>query len=134
MVFRERVSDFSLSFRQIRLSEVFGARRKAALYEKAYAWVPDLRSFDKIREIGVSPYLGFTLCLSTLLMFELNEAVRGRLIGSKSWNRGVGFLKPMWTVRDCPRAVWGAMVQICAMNDALTCMRLEMAVKFGFTK
>ena len=67
-------------------------------------------------------------------MFELNDVVRGRLIGSKSWNRGVGFFKPMWTVRDCPRAVWGAMVQICAMNDALTCMRPEMAVKFGFTK
>ena len=28
--------------------------------------------------------LGFILYLSTLLMFELNEAVRGRLIGSKS--------------------------------------------------
>ena len=65
---------------------------------------------------------------------ELNEAVRGRLIGSKSWNRGVGFLKPMWTVRDYPRAVWGAMVQNCAMNDALTCMRPEITVKFGFTK
>ena len=67
-------------------------------------------------------------------MFELNEVVRGRLIGSKSWNRGVGFLKPMWTVRDCPWAVWGSMGKICAMNDALTCMRPEMAVKFGFTK
>ena len=67
-------------------------------------------------------------------MFELNEAVRGRLIGSKSWNRGVGFFKPMWTVHDYPRAIWGAMVQICAMNDALTCMRPEMTVKFGFTK
>ena len=84
--------------------------------------------------MGDSPYLGFTLCLSTLLMFELNEAVRGRLIDSKSWNRGVRFLKPMWTVRDYPRAVWGAMVKICAMNDALRCMRPEMAVKFGFTK
>ena len=67
-------------------------------------------------------------------MFELNEAVRARLIGSKSWNRGVGFLKPMWTVRDCPRAVWGAMVKIFAMNHALTCMRPKMTVKFGFTK
>ena len=26
------------------------------------------------------------------------------------------------------------MVQICVMNDALICIRLEMAVKFGFTK
>ena len=75
---------------------------------------------------------GFSLL--GLLMFELNEAVSGRLIGSKSWNRGVGFLKPMWTVRDCPRAVWGAMVQNCAMNDALTCKRPEMAVKPRFTK
>ena len=57
-------------------------------------------------QVGVSPYLGFTLCLSNLLMFELNEAVRGRLIGPKSWNRGVGFLKPMLTVCDCPRAAW----------------------------
>ena len=70
-------------------------------------WAPDLRSFDKHREVGVSPYLGFTLYLSTLLMFQLNEAVRGRLIGSKSWNRGVGFLKPLWTVRDCPWAELG---------------------------
>ena len=30
--------------------------------------------------------LGFILCLRAMLMFELNEAVRGRLIGSKSWN------------------------------------------------
>ena len=52
-------------------------------------WTPVLGVFDKLREVGDSPYLGFTLCLSTLLMFELNEAVRGRLIGSKSWNRGV---------------------------------------------
>ena len=33
------------------------------------------------------------------------EAVRGRLIGSKSWNRSVEifgeFLEPIWTVRDC---------------------------------
>ena len=50
-------------------------------------WVPVLRSFDKLREVGVSPYLGFILCLSTLLMFELNETVRGRWIGPKSWDR-----------------------------------------------
>ena len=70
-------------------------------------WAPDLRSFNKLQEVGVSPYLGFILYLSTLLMFELNEAVRGRLIGSKSWNRGVGFFKPMWTVRDYPQAELG---------------------------
>ena len=80
---------------------------KAALRGEAYTWTSVLGSFDKLREVGVSPYLGFILYLSTLLMFELNEAVMGRLISPKSWNRGVGFLKPMWTVRDCPRAELG---------------------------
>ena len=45
------------------------------------------KEFDKLCEVGVSPYLGFILYLSTLLMFELNEAMRGRLIGPKSWDR-----------------------------------------------
>ena len=102
-----RISSFSLDLREIRPSEFVGTRRKAALRDEAYVWATDLRSFDKLREVGVSPYLGFILYLSTLLMFELNEAVRGRLISSKSWNRGVGFLKPMWTIRDCPRAELG---------------------------
>ena len=66
--------------------------------------------FEEFRQTPrgrVSPYLGFILYLSTLLMFELNEAVRGRLIGSKSWNQDVGFLKPMWTGCDYPRAELG---------------------------
>ena len=54
-------------------------------------WVPDLGSFLKLREVGVSPYLGFTLYLSVLLCFDLLEALNGRLIGSKAWNRDVGF-------------------------------------------
>ena len=92
-IFSERECDISLRFRAIRPSAVFGTRRKAALRGEGFVWVPNLRSLDKLQEVGVSPYLSFTLCLSTLLMFELNEAVRGRLIGSKSWNRGVGFLE-----------------------------------------
>ena len=102
---RER--DFSLGLWAIRPWEFVGIRSKAALRDEAYAWAPNLRSFDKLRVVGVSPYLGFALCLSTLLMFELNEVVRDHLIGSKSWNQGVGFLKPMWTVRDCPWAELG---------------------------
>ena len=78
---------FSLKYREIRPSAVFGTRRKTALHGETYAWAPDLRSFDKLREVGDSPYLGFIICLSTLLMFELNEAVRGCLIGPKSWDR-----------------------------------------------
>ena len=64
-----------------------GMRRKAALRGEAYVWVPDLRSLDKLCEVGVSPYLGFILCLRTMLMFELNEAVRGRLIGPIYWDQ-----------------------------------------------
>ena len=85
--FREKRTSFSLEFREIRPSEFVGTRRKVALRIEAYAWAPDLRSFDKLHEVEVSPYLGFILYLSTLLIFELNEAVRGRLIGPKSWDR-----------------------------------------------
>ena len=85
-IFRERECDFSLGLREIRPSAVFGARRKAALRGKGFALVPDLRSLDKLLEVGVSPYLGFILCLRAMLMFELVEAVRGRLIGPKTWD------------------------------------------------
>ena len=81
-----RVSSFSLDLREIRTSEFVGTRRKAALHIEIYVWAPVLGVFDKLREVGVSSYLGFTLCLSVFTMFELNEAVRGRLIGSKAWN------------------------------------------------
>ena len=37
-----------------------------ALRGEAYEWVPILRSFDKLREVGVLSYLSFTLCLSVL--------------------------------------------------------------------
>ena len=56
---RDRVSSFSLDFYAIQPSAVFGTRRKAALCGKGFAWVPDLRSLDKLLEVGVSPYLGF---------------------------------------------------------------------------
>ena len=82
--FSERESSFSLEIRAIRPSAVFGTRRRTALRGEGFAWVPDLGSFIKFREVGVSPYLSFIPILSVLRMFELNEAVRGRLIGSKS--------------------------------------------------
>ena len=85
--FSERKCSFSLKYRVIRSSVVFGTRRKVAIRGAGYAWTPDLRSFDKLREVGVSPYLGFIPSLSTLSMFESNEAVRGRLIGPKPWDR-----------------------------------------------
>ena len=67
--FRERRTSFSLDYRAIRPIAVFGTRRKAALRRAGYAWTPDLRSFDKLSEVGVSLYLGFTLYLSVFQCF-----------------------------------------------------------------
>ena len=59
LLFSMRRSDFSLKIQAIRLSAVFGTRRKAALRGEGFAWVPDLKSLDKNLEVGVSLYLGF---------------------------------------------------------------------------
>ena len=82
--FRERRTSFSLNSRAIGPSNSFRTRRKAVLHEADNAWTLVLGVFDKLREVGVSSYLGFTFCLSVFTMFELDEAVRGRLIGSKA--------------------------------------------------
>ena len=82
--------DFPLGFWAIRPSEFFGARRNVVLRSEAYAWAPVLRSFEKPREVGVSSFLSFTLCLSVLSCFGWFEALNDRLIGTKSWNRIVG--------------------------------------------
>ena len=76
--------DLSLGFWAIRPLEFVGTRSKVVLRSESFAWVPDLRSFDKLREVGVASYLGFTLCLSVFMMLELIEAVSGRLIGPKN--------------------------------------------------
>ena len=55
---RER-EHFSLEIRAIRPSVVFGTRRRTALRGEGFAWVPDLGSLLKLREVGVSPYLRF---------------------------------------------------------------------------
>ena len=86
-VFRERSLSFSLDLQEIRPSVVFGTRRRTALRGEGFAWVPDLGTFLKLREVRVSPYLDFIPSLSDLSMFESNEAVRGRLIGPKPWDR-----------------------------------------------
>ena len=91
LVFSKRTSTFSLESWKIRPSAVFGTRRKAALRGEGFAWVPNLGSLLKLKEVGVSPYLSFIFRLHVFTMFALNEAVRGRLIGFKAWNRDVGF-------------------------------------------
>ena len=87
--FRER-EHFSLEYREIRPSAGFGTRRRNALRGEGFEWVSDLGSFFKLLEVGFSPYLGFIPIFSTLLMFWLNEAVRGRLISPKTWDRIIG--------------------------------------------
>ena len=43
--------------------------------------------FPQTRSGRGSPYFGFILRLSTMLMFRSIEALNDRLIGSKPWNR-----------------------------------------------
>ena len=81
-----RRSSFSLRSRAIGPLDFDGARRENVLRGAGYAWTPDLWSFLKLQEVGFSPYLGFIPILNVLLMFRLNEAVRGRWIGPKTWD------------------------------------------------
>ena len=61
----------------------------------------------------------------------MTEAVRGRLIGSKTWDRIVGIFR---AILDTPQTVWAAWVVIYALNHVFVCMRPRMAMDFGFTK
>ena len=54
-----RRSSFSLEYREIRPLTVFDTRIRTALRGEGFACVPDLWSFLKLQEVGVSPYLGF---------------------------------------------------------------------------
>ena len=58
--FSFRESTFSLDFRQIRPSDSFEPRRKVVLRGEDNTWTPDLRSFDKLHEVGVSSYLFYS--------------------------------------------------------------------------
>ena len=46
-----------------------------------------IESFFKLLEVGFSPNLSFSPILNVLLMFRLIEAMNGRLIGPKAWDR-----------------------------------------------
>ena len=83
-VFRERSNSFSLDLYAIQPSAAFGIRGRIALRGEGFAWVPDLGSFFKLLEVGVSPYLVLFPLLNALQMFELIEALNGRLIGPKA--------------------------------------------------
>ena len=48
------------------------------------------------------------------------EAVRGRLIGPKTWDR---IVRIFVAILDSPRTVWAAWDVIYALNHVLVCMR-----------
>ena len=116
---RERRSHFSLKIRAIRPSAVFGARRRTALRGEGFAWVQDLGSFLKLLEVGVFPYLGFTLYLNVFQCFGWYEALNGRLIGLKTWDRIIEFLGAMKQPVTVLWAVWVINYEICEINHAL---------------
>ena len=63
------------------------------------------------------------------------EALNGRLIGPKNWDRIVGifgeFLEPIWTVRDCVGAVWGVCFIIYEINCVLVSRTPEMDMEYN---
>ena len=126
-----RSSDFFLKIRVIRPSAIFGTRRRTALRREGFAWVPDLGSFLKLREVGFSPYLGFIPALSTLQMFESNEAVRGRLIGPKPWDRiDMNFGKPKCLARNYEGCL-GVLIHKVRFKSCIYCNEVG---KCGFTR
>ena len=50
----------------------------------------EIGSFFKLLEVGFSPYLRFIPIFKCFPCFGWFEAVRGRLIGPKTWDRIVG--------------------------------------------
>ena len=72
------------------------------------------------------------------LMFRLNEAVRGRLIGPKTWDRiDRIFESKMEQPVTAPRPFRGCLGVVCLtceLNGCLVCIGPGMAVKSGFTK
>ena len=70
-----------------------------------------------------------------MLMFELNEAVRGRLIGPEPWDRIVIIFGVILQFTGlCTWTVWAVWVMIYELNHVVTCVRSGSAYKYGFTE
>ena len=68
-------------------------------------------------------------------MFELNEAVRGRLIGPKTWDRiDIIFGTKMEQPVTAQRLFWVDLSVYSCVNHVLIGLRPEVAVRCGFTK
>ena len=75
--FRDRGSTFSLDFQAIDLSNPGKARGKVNPHCKSYAWVPELWSFGKLKEVGAFFLLGLIFGqepFKWLLCFGLNRS------------------------------------------------------------
>ena len=70
-----------------------------------------------------------------MLMLELVEAVRGRLIDPKPWDRIVINFGAIFTVHGlCVWTVWAVCIMIYVLNHVVMCVRPRSAEKYGFTK
>ena len=67
-------------------------------------------------------------------MFELIEAVSGRLIGLKSWNRIVIIFEAQIVQSMTVHSWFGLLDCVVSNKSCVGCMRPKIAVKFGFTK
>ena len=118
--FSERRSSFSLKIRAIGPLDFDGARRENVLRGAGYAWTPDLWSFLKLQEVGFLPIWVLFLLLSVLRMFRLFEAVRGRLIGPKTWDRiDKIFGRKNGATVAAPRLIWCEKNGYCGVDHVL---------------
>ena len=82
------------------------------------------REFPQTPRGRVFSLLGFSLFLRTMLMLELVEAVRGRLIGPKHWDRIVIIFGAIYTFHgQCTWTVWAVCVMIYVLNHVVMCVR-----------
>ena len=79
---------------------------------------PRFASFDKLQEVGVSPYLCFIPILSVFRCFGWLEALNGRLIGPKAWDRIDLILLTQYEMAVTAQKLVGCL---CG-NFALKCM------------
>ena len=99
---------------------------------------PGFWSFLKLQEVGFSPYLSFTLILRVFRCFDWFKAVRGRLIGPKTWGRIVGIFlgfSVLVVTAQKFRGLFGCFnSKIFALNHELNWIEPGMAVDCGFTR
>ena len=110
--FRERSTSFSLGYLAIGLLAGSGTRRRNVLRRAGYAWTPDLGVFDNSKRYDFLPTCVLLPFLRVFPCFGCFEAVRGRLIGPKTWDRVVRIFLGFLRGRDCPENLWTVWVSL----------------------